>query len=482
MLPLVIAAIGLSQAPAGAPTIAGHVTDAITHRPIAGVRVAYCCTASEAETDATGAFLLHVEPSFPESRFTVTKAGYAILRQTIPAGPADHDFELMPSGHLSGRLLDSDSGEPLAGFQVVAIGRDSARGVFLAMPSDKDGSFTFNGEMAPGNYLVRAFLPKEYRFSAGIRNENVAAERGYGTTFFPGVASADAATPVAVSPGENRRIEIRLRAQERFSIAGTIEIPKGKESDGLRVRLTRNGEAVGNSEEKFRDGPFHIDGLASGSYLLTLLTRSGAAIRQSFQITDRSVDDLHIRLRDTVAIRATVRMREDKAPPPERATLRVMPADFAGPPSDPSDSLHIPDLPPGRYWPLLSVSSGYAVLPAAGMPVVLEAEEMTVEFAVTSRPATVTGVVRDLNQNPVANATVAISRDPTPARIDLLSGLRARSDANGVFRIADLAPGKYVISADNGEARKIELDFGQTASVDLQAPHPATYSTGAGPR
>lgn len=35
----------------------------------------------------------------------------------------------------------------------------------------------------------------------------------YGTTFFPGVSSADAAAPVAISPGEDRRIEIRLKGE-----------------------------------------------------------------------------------------------------------------------------------------------------------------------------------------------------------------------------------------------------------------------------
>src|SRR5262249_26018654 len=156
-------------------------------------------------------------------------------------GPADRDFEMMPSGHLTVRLVDSDSGRPIAGYMVQATGILPARGVFTASRAGDDGSFRFNGEMPPGNYTVRAFLPEPYRFSAGPQQETASPERGYGTTFFPGTDSADAATPLGIAPGEDRRVEIRVRAQDRFSIAGTIEVPKDKETDSLRVWLSRNG-------------------------------------------------------------------------------------------------------------------------------------------------------------------------------------------------------------------------------------------------
>jgi hypothetical protein len=264
LLPLLLMVIGLGQATAGDAAISGRVTDAITHLPIAGVKVAYCCTLATGATDAFGSFLLHVEPAFPESRFTIAKEGYVTVQKTVPGGPRDRDFELMPSAHLSGRLVDGDSGEPVAGFWVDATYKGFPPGIHLARPSGKDGSFAISGEMTPGNYIVRARPPKEYRFTEGRMKGDEGASRGYGATFFRGVLSADAAVPVTISPGENRYIEIRLMERERFHIVGTIEVPEGRETDRLNIMLIRDGGIAGNSEEKFKPGPFHIDGLAPG--------------------------------------------------------------------------------------------------------------------------------------------------------------------------------------------------------------------------
>jgi len=477
MLPLFVLAMGLGQATTGDSTIAGRITDAITHQPIVGVKVTWCCTAVTGETDASGSFQLHAEPAFPQSRFTIEKEGYATVRTIVPGSPGDRDFEMMPSAHLSGRLVDADSGEPLAGFLVVATHKDSPPTLHLARPSGKDGSFAISGEMAPGNYIVEARPSNEYRFTEGRVKGSEDASRGYAATFFPGVPSADAAAPVVVSPGEDRHIEIRLMARERYYIAGTIEVPSGRETDKLNITLLRNGGIIGISHVAFTPGPFHIDGLAPGSYILSFTTGTGAAWNQPVEVTNRNIHDLKITLGPAVAIRATVTILEEKAEPPEHMSLRVLSVQLNGLPSDPSDSLYITGLPPGQYWPILTLSAGYAVTavtwqgrPIYNVPILLEAEESAVNFVVTSRTAAVSGVVRDANQIPVPDAVVVVSPDSAPARIDPFNERRFRtsSAANGAFRIADLAPGSYTVVAGNGDGRKIDLDFGQTANVDLQ--------------
>jgi len=425
----------------------------------------------------SGSFLLHVEPAFPESRFTIAKEGYVTVRKTVPGAPGDRDFELMPSAHLNGRLVDADSGEPLAGFWVVATPQGSSPGRHMSLPSGKDGSFAMSGEMIPGNYIVQARPPKEYTFTEGRVKGSEEPRRGYALTFYPGVPSADAATPVAISAGEDRHVEIRLREIERFYIAGTIKVPEGRETDGLNLTLIRNGERVGNSQETFKPGPFHIDGLAPGSYILSLTTKTGAALNQPVELSNRNIDDLTITLRTAVAIRATVTTLEDKARPPEHVTFRALSFQLNDAPSDPSDSLYIRGLPPGEYWPVLSLPAGYAVTavtyggrPINNTPILIEAEESTVNFVVTSHTAAISGVVRDANQIPVPHAAVVVSPYPAPAQIDPFNERRfhTSSGANGAFRIADLAPGSYTVVAGNGDGRKIDLGFAQTANVDLQ--------------
>ena len=477
LLPLLLVAIGLSQATAGDSSVGGRIIDAITHQPVAGAEVTYCCTPVTGETDASGSFRLHVEPAFPESRFTIVKQGYVTVRKTVPGPPGDRDFEMMASAHLKGHLVDGDSGEPLAGFLVVATYQGLPPRMDLSTPSGKDGSFAMPAEMTPGNYLVQARPPREYTFSEKPAKRSEDASRGYGLTFFPGVPSAEAAASVAVAPGEDRHIEIRLSQIDRFYISGTIEVPGGRETDRLNITLLRNGGMVGNSQETFKPGPFHIDGLAPGSYILSFTTKTGAALSQPVVITNRNIDDLKIALRPAVAIRAMVTVLEDKAKPPERISFRALPVQLNGVPSDPSDGLYIQGLPPGEYWPVLTLSEGYAVTavtyngrPVYNTPIPIEAEESTVNFVVTSRTAAVSGVVRDANRIPVPYAAVVVSPYPAPAQIDPLSERRfhTSADANGAFRIADLGPGSYTVVAGNGDERKIGLDFAQTANVDLQ--------------
>jgi len=112
----------------------------------------------------------------------------------------------------------------------------------------------------------------------------------------------------------------------------------------------------------------------------------------------------------------------------------------------------------------------YCGQPVYNTPILIEAEESTVNFVVTSRTAAVGGVVRDANQIPVPHAAVVVSPYPAPAQIDPFSERRfhTSSGADGAFRIADLAPGSYTVVAGNGDTQKIDLDFAQTANVDLQ--------------
>jgi hypothetical protein len=167
--------------------------------------------------------------------------------------------------------------------------------------------------------------------------------------------------------------------------------------------------------------------------------------------------------------------------------------------SEPADSLVAEGLPPGSVWPVLIPPPGYAVTSVSygGRPVVntafdAEARESTVSFVLTSRPAGVTGTVRDANQKPVPEAAVVILPEGMAdvgdgtilLRVVLLRS-SATSDANGVFHLGNLAPGRYraVALRGNGDenaadwnflrkkvssGERVELDFGQTANLDLR--------------
>ncbi len=141
----------------------------------------------------------------------------------------------------------------------------------------------------------------------------------------------------------------------------------------------------------------------------------------------------------------------------------------------------------GEYSPVLHVPKGYAIASVTfngqsvgNTTIDLETPESTVEFILTSRPASVTGIVRDDNQNAIPEASVALLPESLPGT----SLHVVTSDANGAFRFSDLAPGRYKAVALAGKdiqhardpvflrdrmqsADAVALDFGQTATLNL---------------
>ncbi len=99
--------------PAGIAVVSGIVTDAVTHLPIPGAQVSAGRTITR--TDSEGTYSLSVAPG--RVRFLSVRQGY--LREE--AGPEvevaasdalRHDFVLYPSPHISGRVVDADTGAP----------------------------------------------------------------------------------------------------------------------------------------------------------------------------------------------------------------------------------------------------------------------------------------------------------------------------------------------------------------------------------
>jgi hypothetical protein len=159
-----------------------------------------------------------------------------------------------------------------------------------------------------------------------------------------------------------------------------------------------------------------------------------------------------------------------------------------------ADHLRWEGLPPGEYWPMLMLPPGYALASVtySGRPVFnteidIEAPDSTVNFVVTSRPSAVTGTVRDSDQNAVREAAVVLLQEPLPATMEKFNFFAlqtASCNANGIFHLSGLSPGRYRAVVLTGKDRRrdhdldflrdrvssaeaIDLDFGQTANVEL---------------
>lgn len=493
-------------------TLSGKVTDATTHQPIAGARVDWCCAQVSANTDANGAWSLHIRPVDSEGNVSVVKPGYAAVNRAIPSPTVSRtlDFEMRQAAHLSGRIVDGDTGKPLAGFTVLASIREGGgAAMFIAQPSATDGSFAITRDLNAGDYVLEIDPPSGSR----VFTENTKPDQtDYGRSWFPGVRRAEMASPVTLLSGVDRGIELRLHKRELHHIAGVLRVPEGRENSAIAISLTAGGQIVQPlvSGEVPGAGAFRIDGLAEGTYHLQAALKSadGLAVAfggQSVELTSHSIDDVKLTLRGAIAVRANVVMAEDRAEAPKGSQLAInaWPVPFFAGVSAKmgfirlsKDRLSLEGYPPGEYWPTLKVPEGYAVTsvifngrPVANSTVDLESPESVVSFIVTSRPAGVSGIVRDGNQRALPGTIVVLLPETLPdslERFDRTSVRVTTADGNGAFRLTSLPPGRYRAVLLTGSDRErvarlpdveflrlqasvpVELDFGQNANLDLR--------------
>jgi hypothetical protein len=465
-------------------TISGKITDAITHQPLAGARVEYCCLHRVfVVSGSDGAYLLKVVTDDGGGVLTVTKSGYGRVESArLKPGLSEQtrDIELRPAAHIIGRLLDRDTDKPLAGFTVTAMPASGANGApSFGEPSGADGTFAIDADLNPGDYMLEFRTPSRSNLTFGkVAQGAVPVEYGYGRSWYPGVPREDSASPVTVVPGETRDVEARLRKRELRRIDGVIEVPEGRENEriSLSVGIGR-GERIADGVN-LPVGPFRITGLDDGSYALFATTGTGLSLNQTVDVGDRDIDGLRLTLRNDVSIRAVVRMAEEDAAAPQGIEFIAVPTILGEYVAAPSDTLYQEGMPPGRYWPVLITPPGCAVLettygerPVVNAPIDVESAEATVKFVVTSRPASLAGAVRDGDQKPVPGVRVTLLPEGVTDLLD--PGARRRltttSGPNGTYRIGDLPPGRYRVSTPGFE-QAVELDFGRNVSLDLRAP------------
>jgi len=448
------------------PVRSGKVTDAITHLPVEGATVILCCPQLSVTTDAGGFYTLQAESP---TLLRIDKPGYAAI--IIPFSDK-HDFELKPGARVSGHVVDRDTGKPLAGFRVGARSRAAwPSALCQSKPSTEDGAFAIGENLSAGDYILQIDPPSRGRISAGKPGADAV---DYGRSWYPNAPREEMAAPLAFSSGETREIELRVEKRALMHVAGVIQVPEGREKESFSFVVTNGpGPRVANAVE-FKAGPFRIDGLEEGKYTLFATTQTGISLNREIEVGSRSVDDLKLTLRNDVTIKAAVTVLEDKVEPPKGMMLFPIPGVQGEFVVGPETSLRSEGLPAGRYWPALITPAGFAVTAvsyggrAVTGPVEFEAAESTVNFVITSRPANLSGMARDANQNPVPDATVTLRPDGSPDAIDRVTQrkLTCTSDEHGSYRLPDLAPGRYRVSA-GGSSEPVELDFGQAKTLDL---------------
>jgi len=501
-------------------SIAGHVMNADTGRPLRLVRVT--ATAPEitdgrvTTTDENGAFEF---TQLPAGHYTVSasKTGYITVNfgQRRPLRPGrpidvrdgqrvrDIDFRLPRGSAISGRVLDQD-GEPVVRASVRAMRYRFVQGERRIEPggaaeTDDRGHFRIYG-LQPGTYFVSATGQTGVIVLSG-RITNIEAEGppsvAYMPTYYPGVPALSDAAPVTLSLSDDvAGIDFTLQLVTAALVSGVVVGPGGPARNAMIVLVPEESRGVSGqtySGRVERDGIFTIRNVPPGRYTAIargMPGRGGGGGEQDLSaavpvsVYGPVVSGVNLTLAPGLTLSGQV-VFEGAATPsfqdftrmriglwaPAAASLPMLGGNANTAPRQ-DGTFSIPNVPAGARMVRVSGLQN----PWALKTVYLDGRDVTDEMVelkagevagrvtvvVTDKATTLTGTVHDEQDQPLTGVTViAFATDATLWRPQSRFIQAARSGGDGGYTLRGLPPGEYFVCAsddvDQGEWYDPEL-------------------------
>lgn len=459
-------------------SMAGRVVDAATDQPVPGARVELESTASESPgrqadlTDAQGAF--RIERLAP-GRFTAVATaehGYGRSDGSTLVGLGQHVdgvvIKLFPARRIEGRIVVAAAQRPCSegAFSL----NDMARGRWLGVRSQRDGSVVVNG-ILPGTY--RATISCE----GYIRRNEESIE----------VRDADI-TGVVWQVEEGARIRGKVVTRAGGSVADA-QLTAQNVGGAARDSVDR---AAARSQQ---DGRYELLGLKPGAYRITVTSHRGVSPRDGYTVTVAAgaTVEQDLVLEDGGKVTGTVVDEDDR--PVSATGVEAVTADRSwlvgdsGVTTDGNGAFTIEALRPGDYE-VRAQAGREPILRTPGTPgpfdgqsvTVRAGETATVKLRVESRTGAITGTVVDAAGAPVPDAFVSSARDLDPEIRGTSSVARTRmpswgqgwsvlTSPAGRFTLDKLARGKYAVRSfrkGGGEAFAEHVAVGATVKLQIK--------------
>lgn len=469
-------------------TLEGVVTHAATQTPIRKAKVGLTAIGFEGggtvETADDGKFTFKdVKPG--RYRLTAEKAGYEttaygarkpgegggqVLRVDAGAAMTTLSIALPKQGVIAGKVIDADS-EPVAKALVLALAKIYNQGKEIWLPrgaipvmTDDLGVYRV-GQLPPGKYIVCAMPSGWVQPTPPEGNLKPAVEEFSTTTCFPNVAEQNEATALEIKDStEVPGIDIRMIRAKTVTVQGRLTgLPTSGSGSATILNLnTKTSGPIGNATHPrtivmSADGKFEFKNVVPGSYILhSLPTGLGNApyvVKAQVEIGEQPVTELLVPV--VAPFELKTHIAAEPGPELKLASVRLVltPADgiqsaLAMGSANADGDLTISNVVPGRHRINLQglASTHYVARVRLGEQVV-EGDELEIpnaavplnlEFALAK--AEVSGVARTGKGEPAPGVGVALIPEPRkPFRMKF-----ARTDQNGVFKIANVAPGEYV--------------------------------------
>jgi hypothetical protein len=380
-------------------------------------------------------------------------------------------------GSISGRILDINN-LGLAGVQVVAMqvgylypsGKRQLQRRSITFFSDDRGDFQARG-LRPGTYYLRASM--DFPASDAL-------------AYYPGTKDELAATPLLVREGEdaiaNLRLEVKMKPT--FTISGVVTsgIPGVPNKPVLRVFLAQNNDGglfidtYNNTAVDRSNGRFEIRNIFAGTYELYPETRDADGrlytSRTTIDVVDKNIENLTLPAVLPPDVKGRV-LLNGEAPgfASQNTTLYVETVRglsrnlIRGSRANEATAEPAVDRETGEFT-IGGLLPGTYKLSVSGMPADAYLEDLRqgnvsvynegftvtasgsdpIQLSVASPGGRVEGVVRGVNQEPVATVRVVLipqaSRRQDTRRFNSTS-----SDKDGKFLMRGIPPGTYTMYA-----------------------------------
>jgi len=295
----------LAQEPGAPYEVSGVVYDARTSLPVQGATVMGGGPSST--SDSGGAFRSRIYRENNPATLAVMKPGYVtgIIRNVGP-GMNDLRIGLKPSPEVTGQLVDSETGEPVAGIPVglSPLGYMSSVNSLLMRPNasvrtGRDGRFALPFDPSAGSLLFIAVPPlwgqKSWILTDPFEDDRKAVDQDYELRYWPGEGN-----PLNIAAGSTIDTGV-LRLRKANYYRANVSFPEaGCDADAKYQAALFHIE--GDAYPRPIDlGPlpcgrnFSVRGLPAGSYRLEVTRQEAPApdrrwALMDFTIVDKNVD------------------------------------------------------------------------------------------------------------------------------------------------------------------------------------------------
>jgi len=310
------------------------------------------------------------------------------------------------------------------------------------------------GSTDPNGLVRMRVLPGRYSFS-GVYKE------AYGRQM--------SQEEVVVEEGETKRIESTLSSLPK--VAGVVRDEAGNPLAGVKVEVKPAGreETTTDASGKF-EATWDPTSWSSGRTTFVLVARDLAHNLAEAVEMDEQAGSLDVKLRPALSLTGTVLDHEDKPLPGARIQVMLRVSNWGAPlgrgesAAGPDGRFEIKALPPQRKYMVTVLADGYGK-----QDVTVEESDFkdnrhdTGGLKLPLANLSITGVVVDSNDKPVAGASIYGYGEGQPDLRDILT------DAEGKFTIKAVCAGPIRLQANlQGPSRRYGLVQAEGGATDLR--------------